>query len=232
MKYKPYDPDRVRETRRQGNTGAVFGCRGLLVLALCGIVTALVGCDSGSESATAAPAAQTPASSAQPAPAAAAEDADGTITATFNGTERTWYVTSMERGGRHISQSDWSPMFASQAEVSLFGHVSPTSQRSNEALMLSFTLNGSGTSATAMEPSITYLSEGLLNNHSSEHDGGEAVVTVENARIDGPILEISGTFSGTLPFRSMNQSVDPSTRESIVVENGRFDASVRQLEDE
>lgn len=158
------------------------------------------------------------------------EEPDGVITATFNGTERTWYITSAERGGQYISQSDWSSLFADQSNVSIMGHVSSSWPfQSREAIMIGFTLQGTGENPSVGDASITYLSGGITNNHSSSHDGN-ANISVTTASIDGDTLTISGSFSGTLPFKSMSGDADVESTETIVVENGTFEGVVRRLE--
>lgn len=89
------------------------------------------------------------------------------ITATFNGAERTRFITSAERSRQFVSQSDWSSLFADQSSAS----------------------------------------------------------------IDGDTLTISGTFSGTLPFKSMSGNADVESQETIVVENSMFEGEIRRLQD-
>jgi hypothetical protein len=207
--------------------GRLFLCFGLC------LVLGLSACDSGQDAGSASDArtAQQPDStSSAPAPGATGEP-DGLITANFNGTKRTWYITSSEREGHYMSQSDWSPSFASYASISLFGHTqSGSTFQSAEAIMIGFTLQGRGENPSVSEPSITYLSGGIMNNHSSSH-GGEASVEVNNAEFEGDTLKISGTFSGTLPFKSLAGSSTAPGDEVITVKDGTFEGTVRQLQD-
>jgi hypothetical protein len=69
-----------------------------------------------------------------------------------------------------------------------------------------------------------------MTNHSSSHDGS-AEVTVSSASIDGDTLTISGTFSGTLPFKSMSGNADVESRETLVEENGTFEGEIRRLQE-
>lgn len=207
--------------------GRLFLCIGLC------LGLGLSACDSGQDAGSASDArtAQQPDStSSGPAPGAAGE-ADGMITASFNGTKRTWYITSSERDGFYMSQSDWSPSFASHASISLFGHTqSGSTFQSAEAILIGFTLQGSGDDLSVSEPSITYLSGGMMNNHSTSH-GGEASIDVDKAEFEGDTLKISGTFSGTLPFKSLDGSTKAPGDEVITVEGGTFEGTVRQLQD-
>lgn len=199
---------------------------GTAVLSACG-----PGEDSGAGTESTAPANDETAQEAPPEPKGAAEEPDGVITATFNGTERTWYITSAERSGQLVSQSDWSSYSAGQGNVSIMGHVSPSWPfKSGEAIMLGFMLQGIGENPAVYDPSITFLSGGIMNNHSSSHDGN-ADISVSSASIDGETLTIAGTFSGTLPFKSMGGDADVESTETIVVENGTFEGVVRPLED-
>lgn len=203
-----------------------------LCIGLC-LGLGLSACDSGQDAGSASDArtTQQPDSSGSgPAPDAVRE-ADGVITASFNGSKRTWYITSSERDGFYMSQSDWSPLFTSHAGVSLFGHTQSGSPfQSAEAIMIGFTLQGSGDNPSVSEPSITYLSGGIMHNHSTSH-GGQATVAVDKASFEGDTLKISGTFSGTLPFKSMDGSATAAGDEIITVEDGTFEGTVRQLQE-
>lgn len=187
--------------------------------------------DSADGAGSAAPAAQDVTENSPPASDVAADEANGTITARFNGVERTWYITSAERGGQYVSQSDWSAVFGSQFSVSIMGHESPSWPfRSAQAILIGFTLQGTGDDSGVSDPSITYLSGGITKNHSSSH-GGEAVVSVSSARLEGDVLELSGRFSGTLPYKAMTGSAEEEPEETIVVENGTFEGTIRRLAD-
>lgn len=189
----------------------------------------LSACDSGTESAATVEARQSPGE--QPAKEAAPQtrDSDGVIRAKLDGAERTWYITSAEYDGQLMSQSDWSPLYASVTGVSLFGHTTPTTALSSaEALLVAFSLVEADGQWTASEPEITWLSGGLMNNHSSSYDGS-AAVTIEAAELDGDYLTISGTFSGSLPFRSHKPGGETTSAATITVEDGRFEGVVRRL---
>ncbi|MGK2924831.1 MAG: hypothetical protein ACSLE2_04350 [Lysobacterales bacterium] len=191
----------------------------------------LSACDSGTQRAAPAETLQLP--SEQPAPKAApqAGDSDGVISAKLEGTERTWYITSAEYDGQLMSQSDWSPLYASVTGVSLFGHTTPTTALSSaEALLVAFSLVEEDGQWTASEPEITWLSGGLMNNHSSSYDGS-AAVTIEAAEFDGDHLTISGTFSGSLPFKSHKPGGETDSAPTIAIEDGRFEGVVRRLND-
>jgi hypothetical protein len=186
-------------------------------------------CDSGTETAATAEAIQSP--GAQPAKQAApqARDSDGVISARLDGADRTWYITSAEYDGELMSQSDWSPLYASVTGVTLFGHTTPTTALSStEALLVAFSLVEAGGQWAASEPEITYLSGGLMNNHSSDFDGS-AAVSIETAEFDGEHLTLSGTFSGSLPFRSHKPGGETASAPTITIEDGRFEGVIRRL---
>lgn len=192
----------------------------------------LSACDSGTQPAATAEAPPSPGE--QPAKQAApqARDADGLISATLDGAERTWYITSADYDGKLMSQSDWSPLYGSVTGVSLFGHTTPTTAlSSNEALLVAFSLVEADGQWTASDPEITWLSGGLMNNHSSTYDGS-AEVTIESAEFDGDQLTISGTFSGSLPFKSHKPGGETAAAAPVSIEDGRFEGVVRRLSDE
>lgn len=189
----------------------------------------LSACDSGTQPAAPADAPQK--SGEQPAAKAApqARDSDGVISAKLDGAERSWYITSAEYDGKLMSQSDWSPLYASVTGVSLFGHTTPTTALSStEALLVAFSLQEAGGQWTASAPEITWLSGGLMNNHSSTYDGS-AAVTIETAEFDGDQLTISGTFSGSLPFKSHKPGSETESKPTITIEDGRFEGVVRRI---
>lgn len=191
----------------------------------------LSACDSGTQ--PAAPAGALQESSEQPATKAAPQvrDSDGVISAKLDGAERSWYITSAEYDGQLMSQSDWSPLYASVTGVSLFGHTTPTTALSStEALLVAFSLHDEGGQWTATGPEITWLSGGLMNNHSSSYDG-RAAVTIEAAEFDGDLLTISGTFSGSLPFKSHKPGGETASAAAVTIEDGRFEGVVRRLND-
>lgn len=194
-------------------------------------VLLLSACDSGTHPAATAEAPQSPGEQAAKQAAPQAGDSDGVISATLDGAERSWYITSAEYDGKLMSQSDWSPLYASVTGVSLFGHTTPnTALSSNEALLVAFSLVEADGQWTASDAEITWLSGGLMNNHSSTYDGS-AAVTVESAEFDGDQLTISGTFSGSLPFKSHKPGGEAAAAASVSIEDGRFEGVVRRLSD-
>jgi hypothetical protein len=200
---------------------------------LLGVIAVLFlsACDSGTEPAATAEALQSPGEPPAKQAAPQARDSDGVISAKLDGTERTWYITSAEYDGQLMSQSDWSPLYASVTGVSLFGHTSPTTALSStEALLVAFSLQEAGGQWTASAPEITWLSGGLMNNHSSTYDGS-ATVTIEAAEFDGDHLTISGTFSGSLPFKSHKPGGETDSAATVTIEDGRFEGVVRRLND-
>lgn len=188
----------------------------------------LSACDGGTQpSDTAQAPGEQPAKKAAPQ----ARDADGVISARLDGAERTWYITSADYDGKLMSQSDWSPLYGSVTGVSLFGHTTPTTALSStEALLVAFSLVEADGQWTASDPEITWLSGGLMNNHSSTYDGS-AAVTIESAEFDGDRLTISGTFSGSLPFKSHKPGGETAAAAPVSIEDGRFEGVVRRLND-
>lgn len=153
-----------------------------------------------------------------------ADAADGSISATLGGEQRSWYVTSSTMGGQHVSQSDWSGAAPARVNVSLFGHTRPdTTMGSNQALMLSFTVLDAEGAVNVVEPEITYLSGGMTQAHQS---GEEVSVEVANVSFEGETMTIAGTFSGVL---DAGQAVAGGA-EPMRVENGEFEATISELQ--
>ena len=165
------------------------------------------------------------------APAGAAEiELLGTLTGTVDGEKRTWYVTAAEMEGETVSQSDFMGDPSSGATVSLFGHPTESVMSSKASILLSFSVNSPGAPRVS-GVEITYGGfskvEGQTGFYNSGNDG-QAEVVVSSFGAEGERLKISGTFSGTMPFRA-STSKEPDMDHVVTVTDGSFDTLILPL---
>ena len=212
----------------------MLGATAALALAACGGESSETGSATSAESGDAASSesASSGSDAAPPVSAADAAAADGTITATFNGVERTWYITSDTLQGQYVSQSDWSRFGdVGPVHVTLFGHTTPTTVLSSrEALMIDFSAWADNAERPLESTGVTYLSEGLTNHHTSDV-GDDITIALDSLVFDGDTMQLSGTFSGTLGFRSMSGAEPSDGVSEIAVTDGRFSATIREQQD-
>lgn len=159
---------------------------------------------------------------------------EGTLSATLNGEQRTWYITSATVDGRVVSQSDWESAGADGAIVTLFGHASATTfTSSREALMLEFTIWNLQDAPSAAGSDITFLSEGLSRNHNSGA-GGASSVELTSVEVNGNRLNVTGSFQGELVFQDWTGGTSTAAGgpAPVSLENGRFEASILNSPDQ
>jgi len=151
-------------------------------------------------------------------------EVDGVLTATLGGEARTWRVLTMEYGDQRMSQSEWAPLVPDidQYAVTLFGHAEGRGRSSEEALMVSVTMQ----QGRPINESITYL-DGDLSQAPSSEKGGHADISISHAQIDGDVLTIEGTFSGVLGSGGAAAMANDEPTEPISVEDGAFEARLR-----
>ena len=151
---------------------------------------------------------------------------DGTITAMLDGEERTWYVTSGTMQGQFVSQSDFRDMGMIGTSVTILGHAtSNTVIGSKEAIIMTFTVHNKDSAPRVERPEIAYLSGGMMKRHTTD-DGGAAELTVTSASVDGELLNIAGTFSGSLVYSTFDGSPPENGKQTMTLSDGTFDVKV------
>ena len=156
--------------------------------------------------------------------------AEGRITAVLDGEEQTWLVLSRDFGGQRHSQSDWSSMSRGGGwfGVSIFAHAQGQGFGRKQALMIGFSVTTVDGEHRVNDPELTYLATGSIsNNYSSGHEGGSAEIALDSVEVNGEVLNISGSFSGTLRFKSLDGSQQAPGPDSISFSEGRFTAELR-----
>jgi len=148
-----------------------------------------------------------------------AQEVTGTIVASIDGDERTWFTTTDE--GR--SQSDWSGDL-NFADISLWGHpVEDTISAIHDSLLIGFQLVKSADGYTLWTIEISFLEDGYDGIYRVVDDA-DAALTVEAVELDGDQLSLSGSFSATLYYTTDHgREVDMSN--SVFVE-GNFDTAL------
>lgn len=148
----------------------------------------------------------------------------GEITAELNGESRTWYVTREYKYGRWISES--SPAFRGEGTVFLSGHVSKdTTTNPVGLLILKAHVRSSDSGPDVQSANITFAGADMwLGRYGSEY-GGDATVQFNTVSHEGGVTRLSGTFSGTLPYKS-NASAESDMGNVVELENGRFDINL------
>lgn len=155
-----------------------------------------------------------------------ADNVDGTITAAIGGDEgkQTWYITSTESDGFRRSQSDYSGS-AGSLSFNLFGHKNPSRANSNQALTIGF----SYANDQASFPTVDYMpGTSFTDTYSSGNEGGTAELTVDSLSEADGIVTLSGTFTATLTYDG--EAAGRTHGDQIVIENGRFEGEVGELE--
>ena len=148
----------------------------------------------------------------------------GEITAKLNGESRTWYVTREYRYGRWISESDQG--FRGEGTVILSGHVSKdTITNPLDILMLNAHVSSTDSGPDVQSANITFGGANIWQGRYGSEYGGDATVQFNTVSHEGGVTRLSGTFSGTLPYKS-NASADPDMGNVVELENGRFDINL------
>lgn len=147
---------------------------------------------------------------------AAAQEITGTVTATIDGEERTWFGTA-EDG---MSQSDWSGD-ERYASVSIFAHPGPdTTLQARDALMIGFEMMASADAREVSLPEIVWMIGGMSDAYVADEDTG-ATIDLDSVTVEDDTLRISGSFAG-----EMVRSTDKGDTRAI---EGRFEAVLQKL---
>lgn len=156
-------------------------------------------------------------------PHAYAADLLGTITATMgDAPAQDWFVTA--EGGE--SQSALAKMPGVPLhDVSLWGNTSADETASLKgALLLDFSVMGSGGAATVMDATLQYLEEGYSGGYLAGSDG-DLAITLTRFDESGDGLAIAGDFTATATFSDnlAAMSTDPSKTRSF---SGTFEVTL------
>lgn len=197
--------------------------RQLTILFAVLIVAPLAACGgSGGEPSNGADATANTATETNQADQADAKGADGTITATLNGEQRTWYIVRKEMGGEMHSQSESASWANSGRVITLFGHTSANSMAATDGLMLELNLVVMENTATVSSADIKYLrgeDRDMYVTRGPVTDG----IDLASHKQEGDKVTVSGTFEATLEQNASEKKEGPAT---IAIKNGQFNATV------
>jgi len=154
---------------------------------------------------------------------------DGEITAVVKGGLSKWYVTHQFHDGENSSASEWRNRTASTISVTVVGHKMPTTTvvSGSGEIVLDFIIPDINLDRSAAESRIDYFPMGLANTYSSDA-GGKASVVLQKAELKGDLLELEGTFSGSLPFVSQSGKKAPAGMTEFTIEKGVFSAKIHK----
>ena len=154
---------------------------------------------------------------------AMAADQLGSITATVDGAEHTWFLTA--EGGE--SQSNATPVMNGLTSVQLWGHATADSATSVKgALLIDFSLITLGGTPSVADATLQYLVDGYKGGYLATDDDS-VQITVTTAEPQDKALHIAGSFTATAAYsdQPMLQLTDDSRQMQIT---GNFDARLPQ----
>lgn len=154
---------------------------------------------------------------------------EGEITATVRGGFSKWYVTHQFGAGDNSSASEWRDRTANSISVTVVGHKTPTTTVVAGAgeIVLDFVIPDTNHDPVVAEVRIEYFPMGLANPYSSDA-GGKAGIVLQKVERKNDLLELEGTFSGTLPYRSRTGNKAPGGITEFTVDNGVFSATIHK----
>ena len=174
--------------------------------------TGLTACGSSEPSDSAATTSENKATEVTGKPTAPAVQSEaGTVQTTLNGEPTRWQVDSRQSdwfGGLDSPLTSVSFLSSVHADASVPGRISFTLTRN---------ANGWISSGIKIVPTVS----GPV--YSSNDGAAEVVVT--SAVMDGDILKLSGTFSGTLPYREYT-SPEADMNKVLNLQDGTFEVNI------
>lgn len=123
-----------------------------------------------------------------------AQDVIGTLTATIEGTERSWFLTS--NGGQSQSHG-LNIAVANMQSFSLWGQpTADTVAETKDSLLLKFDVMAVGGNTVPLNVSLTYLADGWASGWLA-NEGDQTVFTLSTLQeVDGGLF-LEGVFAST-----------------------------------
>jgi hypothetical protein len=126
-----------------------------------------------------------------------AQEVFGTINATFEGEERTWFLTSQDSGSQSFGLS---MAFANLQTFSLSGQSSSeTVSEVNESLLLRFKVMSVGKQVIPLNISVTYLADGWKSGWLANEESG-IVFSLTTLEKQGDSVFVEGSFSAVASY--------------------------------
>jgi len=151
-----------------------------------------------------------------------AQDVFGTLTATIEGAERSWFLTS--DGGQ--SQSHGLKIaVANMQSFSLWGQpTADTVAEAKDSLLLKFDIMAVGGTTMPLNVSLTYLADGWASGWLANEEGQTVFTLSTLEEVDGGLL-VEGSFASTAYYSDnlVSGQVDPSQTMQI---DGNFSATL------
>ncbi|KEO60695.1 hypothetical protein [Thioclava indica] len=151
-----------------------------------------------------------------------AQDVFGTLTATIDGTERSWFLTS---DGEQSQSHALTIAVANTQSFSLWGQpTADTVAEAKDSLLLQFDIMAVGGNTVPLNVTLTYLADGWASGWLA-NEADQTVFSLSTFKeVDGGLL-VEGSFASTAYYsdKLVSGQVDPSQTKQI---NGRFSATL------
>jgi hypothetical protein len=150
----------------------------------------------------------------------AAQDVFGTLTATIDGTERSWFLTADGEQSHGMTIA-----VANMQSFSLWGQpTADTLAEAKDSLLLKFDIMAVGSTAMPLNVSLTYLADGWASGWLANEEGQTTFTLSTLEEVDGGVL-IEGSFASTTYYSDnlVSSQIDPSQTMQI---DGSFSATL------
>ncbi|WP_417258129.1 hypothetical protein [Celeribacter sp.] len=151
-----------------------------------------------------------------------AQDVFGTLTATIDGAERTWFLTSdngqSQSHGLTIS-------VANMQSFNLWGQpTEDTIAETKDSLLLGFGVMTVGGNTIPLNASLTYLADGWASGWLANEEEQTVLTLTTLEEVEGGLL-VEGRFASTTHYSDnlVSSQVDPSQAKQI---DGHFSATL------
>lgn len=141
---------------------------------------------------------------------AGAQEVVGTIEATFQGEDKTWYITFKDA----VSESSWTDIAGTHV-LALSGQPAPDALATLEgSLFLSVVVMDVGGTVHTVQPTLQYLSGGYTSAWLAQEEGDVTMTAAKMVR-SGDVLEFEADFVANVAYSEQVPQgiVDETTRQ-------------------
>jgi len=152
----------------------------------------------------------------------AAQEVFGTLTATIEGTERSWFLTA---DGEQSQSHGLSIAVANMQSFGLWGQpTADTVAETKDSLLLKFDIMKVGSTTMPLNVSLTYLADGWTSGWLANEEGQTTFTLSTLEAVNGGVL-MEGSFASTAYYSDnlVSSQVDPSQTMQI---DGSFSATL------
>ncbi|MDF1857040.1 hypothetical protein [Pseudooceanicola sp.] len=151
-----------------------------------------------------------------------AQDVFGTLTATVEGTERSWFLTS---DGEQSQSHGLTIAAANMQSFNLWGQpTADTVAEVKDSLLLKFDIMAVGSTTIPLNVSLTYLADGWASGWLANEEGQTDFTLSTLEEVDGGLF-VEGSFASTAYYSDnlVSGQADPSQTMQI---DGTFSATL------